>query len=89
MDAIDDAIEDIMNRIEDANYNVAQGYKVFKELKDLRTERKAKAQELEMLRTMTECFNLNSMAEALAYNVETIEKMAATTVADVTNQEAV
>lgn len=89
MDAIDDAIEDIMNRIEDANYNVAQGYKVFKELKDLRTERKAKAQELEMLRTMTECFNLNSMAEALAYNVEAIEKMTATTVEEVTNQEAV
>lgn len=73
--AIDNAIEEVMEKIENANYNVTQGYKVFKELKDLRNERKAKAQELEVLRTMTECFDINSMADALAYNVDEIERI--------------
>ena len=85
--AIDTAIEELMEKIEDANYNVAQGYKVFKELKDLRNERKAKAQELEVLRTMTECFDINSMADALAYNVDEIERI--TTPASVDQEEAV
>lgn len=85
--AIDTEIEELMKKIEDANYNVAQGYKVFKELKDLRNERKAKAQELEVLRTMTECFDINSMADALAYNVDEIERI--TTPASVDQEEAV
>ena len=85
--AIDTAIEEIMEKIEDANYNVTQGYKVFKELKDLRNERKAKAQELKVLRTMTECFDINSMADALAYNVDEIERI--TTPVSVEQEEAV
>ena len=64
-----------------------QGYKVCKELKDLRNERKAKAQELEVLRTMTECFDINSMADALAYNVDEIERI--TTPASVDQEKAV
>lgn len=78
IEAIDTAIEEIMNKIEDANYNVTQGYKVFKELKDLRNERKAKEQELEVLRKMTECFDINAMVDTLAYNVEAIEKITVT-----------
>ncbi|MEE1314543.1 MAG: hypothetical protein UHS49_02095 [Faecalimonas sp.] len=39
LDDIEYAIEDLLRTVEDANYNVAQGYKVFKELKDLRNER--------------------------------------------------
>ena len=42
IEAIDSAIEEILLQIEDANYNVAQGYKAFKELKHLRNERKEK-----------------------------------------------
>ena len=38
----DDEIEDILLETEGANCNVAQGYKVFKRLKDLRLEKKAK-----------------------------------------------
>lgn len=75
---IDAAIEDVMEKIEDANYNVTQGYKVFKELKDLRNERKTKFQELEVLRTMIECFDINFMADTLAYNVDEIERITAT-----------
>lgn len=47
LDAVDHAIEQTLILIEDANYNVAQGYKAFKELKDLRNERKEKQKELE------------------------------------------
>ena len=75
IDTIDQEIENVMEKIEDANYNVAQGYKVFKELKDLRNERKYKAQELEVLRTMTECFDLDAMADAWDYNVREVENI--------------
>ena len=75
IDTIDQEIEDVMEKIEDANYNVAQGYKVFKELKDLRNERKSKSQELEVLRTMTECFDLDATADAWDYNVREIENI--------------
>lgn len=78
IEAIDVAIEAVMEQIEDANYNVAQGYKVFKELKELRNERKSKAQELDILKTMTECFDMNSMAEAMTYNFEEIERITVT-----------
>lgn len=77
IDTIDQSIEEVMEQIEDANYNVAQGYKVFRELKDLRNERKAKEQELAILKTMTECIDLKAMADACAYNVTEIEKMTA------------
>jgi predicted RNase H-like nuclease (RuvC/YqgF family) len=73
----DEKIEDLMEKIENANYNVTQGYKVFKELKDLRNGRKAKTQELNVLRIMTECFDVNSMADALSYNLDEIEKITA------------
>ncbi len=72
---IEQAIEEVMDKIENANYNVTQGYKVFRELKDLRNERKAKVKELDVLRAMTECFDLNSMAEAYSYNVDEINRI--------------
>ena len=68
IDTINQAIEVIMETIEDANYNVTQGYKVFKELKDLRNERKAKEQELGVLRTLTEGIDIDSMADAFRIN---------------------
>lgn len=75
LDAIDGEIEEIMEQIEDANYNVTQGYKVFKDLKILRIERKEKERELQILRTMTEYFDCNSMADTYAYIVDEIGKI--------------
>jgi hypothetical protein len=89
INTIDEEIEDVMEKIEDANYNVAQGYKVFKELKDLRNERKEKENELQMLRIMTESFDMDAMAEAFSYNVEEIEKMTSETAIEEENREAV
>lgn len=75
LDAIDSEIEKIMEQIEDANYNVTQGYKVFKDLKILRIERKEKERELQILRTMTEYFDCNSMADTYAYIADEIGKI--------------
>jgi hypothetical protein len=86
---IDEKIEEVMEKIEDANYNVAQGYMVFKELKVLRNERKSKAKELQMLRIMTESFDMEAMAEALSYNVDAIEQMSTDTAVEENRKEAV
>lgn len=72
---IDRSIEDVMEEIEDANYNVTQGYKVFKELKDLRNAKKAKEKELAILDVMTECFDLDALADAWEYNVSEMEDL--------------
>jgi len=72
---IDAQIDEILYCIEDANYNVAQGYKVFKELKDLRNERKQREKELEAVRILTEGFDCAAMEEACLYNLKEIEKM--------------
>ena len=61
LNEIDCAIEETLTMIEDANYNVAQGYKAFKELKDLRNERKEKQKELQCLKVLTEELNCAEM----------------------------
>lgn len=43
MKEIEAEIEDILLETEDANCNVAQGYKIFKRLKELRLEKKQKS----------------------------------------------
>lgn len=44
---IDEEIEQVLAKVENANYNCAQGYQVFKHLKELRLTRKAKQKELD------------------------------------------
>lgn len=60
---IDLEIEDILQETEVANCNVAQGYKVFKRLKELRLERKAKSQELDCLYALTDYIDCNALAD--------------------------
>jgi len=74
LDEIEAAIEDTLYVIEGANYNVTQGYRVFKELKDLRNLRKEKLKELECLQALTECFDCEAMAEAYRYSLERVEE---------------
>lgn len=76
LDAIEDEIEDILLLIEDANYNVTQGYKVFKKLKDLRNERREKLRELNCLDALTEKFDCEALAEAYRESLEVIEEIA-------------
>ena len=60
---IDEEIENILEGTEDANCNVAQGYKVFKRLKELRLERKAKAKELDCLHALTDYIDCDALAD--------------------------
>ncbi len=76
LDAINEAIEDTLNRIENANYNVTQGYRVFKELKDLRNEKKEKEKEWRTLTTIIDCFDCRAMSDTYRYLQETLAEKA-------------
>jgi len=72
---IDEEIANLMDEIDTANCNVAQGYKMFKRLKELRMKRKEKEQELQCLYTLTDRFDMDVMAdecESSAYEIERI-----------------
>ena len=72
---IDHEIEEILRETEDANCNVAQGYKVFKRLKMLRLEKKAKEQELNCLYILTDYIDCEAMADACEGNLAEIKVM--------------
>ena len=70
---IDSEIENILLETEDANCNVAQGYKVFKRLKELRLEKKAKTKELNCLYALTDYIDCESLADTCEDNLAEIE----------------
>lgn len=72
---IDDEIEDILCEAEDANCNVAQGYKVFKRLKELRLAKKAKSQELNCLYVMTDYIDCEALANTCEENLKEVENI--------------
>lgn len=72
---IDAEIEDVLEETEDANCNVAQGYKVFKILKELRLERKAKSEELNCLYALTDYIDCEAMADAARDNLAEVESI--------------
>lgn len=69
---LDEEIEQVLSDVEEANCNAVQGYKVFKQLKDLRNERKRVARELECVQTITGCFDCEAMRDAYQYCRERI-----------------
>ncbi len=72
---IDDEIEDILCEAEDANCNVAQDYKVFKRLKELRLAKKAKSQELNCLYVMTDYIDCEALANTCEENLKEVENI--------------
>lgn len=83
---IDEEIEEILCQTEDANCNVAQGYKIFKRLKDLRVERKAKSQELNCLYALTDYIDCEALADVCETNLTEVEEIMGVPVQeDVTN----
>lgn len=78
MKEIDDEIEAVLVETEEANCNVAQGYKVFKRLKELRLEKKAKNQELNCLYALTDYIDCQSLADVCEDNLAEIEKIIGT-----------
>lgn len=72
---LDAEIENILLEIEDANCNVTQGYKVFKRLKELRLEKKAKIKELNCLYALTDYIDCESLADTCEDNLAEIEEI--------------
>ena len=70
---IDADIENILMETEDANCNVAQGYKIFKRLKELRLEKKAKMKELNCLYALTDYIDCESLADTCEDNLAEIK----------------
>lgn len=70
---IDEDIENILQETEDANCNVAQGHKVFKRLKELRLERKAKVKELDCLYALTDYIDCDALADTCEANLTEVE----------------
>lgn len=75
MKEIDVEIEDILLETEDANCNVAQGYKIFKRLKELRLEKKAKNRELNCLYALTDYIDCQSLADVCEDNLAEVERI--------------
>lgn len=72
---IDDEIEDILSETEEANCNVAQGYKVFKRLKELRLERKSKTNELNCLYVLTDYMDCDALADTCEANLTEVRSI--------------
>ena len=72
---IDEEIEDILLETEDANCNVAQGYTVFKRLKELRLAKKAKSKELDCLYALTDYIDCDALADACESTLTEVEEI--------------
>ncbi|MGN0169216.1 MAG: type II toxin-antitoxin system PemK/MazF family toxin [Lachnospiraceae bacterium] len=89
---LDNEIEDILDYIESTNYNVAQGYKIYRMLRERRKQRKEVLQELSQLQALTEAFECDQMrkvyqsAIAKMQHVET-EKRKSTVIQQLLEQE--
>lgn len=62
---LDQEMADVLTEIDNANYNVAQGYKVLKHLKELRNQKNEKQKELACLYLLTDRFDCKAMADAM------------------------
>lgn len=69
---LDAQIEDAVWQCENSNCNVTQGYKLFKQIKDLRLTRTAKIEELNKVGLIAGCFDCNAMADTYRYCVDSI-----------------
>lgn len=73
---IDNKISNILEQVEEANYNVIQGYNIYKNLRDLRNERKEKEAELRALDILTCDLDFISAAEEYKCRINDIMNMA-------------
>ena len=64
-----------MNYIEDSKYNVTEGYKVYKDLRNLKQLQKQKEHELDLLYNMTMYIDCQNMADICKENLEEMEKI--------------
>lgn len=67
---LDDEINSIMNYIEETSYNAAQGYKVYKVLRDKQTERKALIKEVICLESIIEHVDAQKLVQAFQDSIK-------------------
>lgn len=73
MQDIDTQIEDVLVMVEDANLNAPQGYKVFKQLKELRNKKKEIQKEYNCLVALTKGMTIGEVVDQAYYAVRDIE----------------
>ena len=67
---LDDEINSVLNYIEDTTYNAAQGYKVYKVLRDKQSERKALIKEVTCLESMLAHVDTQKMVQAFQDSIK-------------------
>ena len=75
IDKITQQINDILYNIEDSKYNVTEGYKVYKDLRNLKQLQKQKEHELDLLYNMTMYIDCQNMADICKENLEEMGKI--------------
>ena len=72
---IDKVIENTLAEAEDVNCNAAQGYNIFKTLKELRIKRKNKLHELNCIYAMTDGVDCSAFAEIFEKSLDELESI--------------
>ena len=72
---IDNVIENTLAEAEDVNCNAAQGYNIFKTLKELRIKRKNKLHELNCIYAMTDGVDCSAFAEIFEKSLDELESI--------------
>lgn len=67
---MDDEINSVLNYIEDTTYNAAQGYKVYKVLRDKQNERKTLIKEVTCLEAMLVYVDTEKMVQAFQDSIK-------------------
>lgn len=76
-------LEEILNTVEVSNANAAQGYRLFKTIKDLRVQKKEMQEELLQLQQLTGYVDCGYLRDTYQYNLEQMEKEAGTEKAEI------
>ena len=89
---LENEIEDILDYIESKNCNAAQGYKVYKMLRERRQQRKQIMTELKQLEALTESFDCEQMRRTYQGSISKMqrmddEKVRKTMIAEILEQE--
>lgn len=72
---LENEIEDILDHIESRNCNAAQGYKVYKMLRERRLQRKQVMTELKQLEALTESFDCEQMKNLYQGSIAKMQQM--------------
>lgn len=71
---LDDEIKSVLNYIEETNYNAAQGYKVYKVLRDKQNERKILVKEVTCLESIIAHIDAEKLAQAFQDSIKVADE---------------